>query len=48
MEEYKNSIFVIFEKIDGKEKFFEMINCYNDEEIRRIIVRLKSLERRIF
>ena len=48
MEEYKNSIFVIFEIIDGKEKFLEMINCYNDEEIRRIIDRLKSFENRHF
>ena len=46
MEEYKNSIFVIFEIIDGKEKFLEMINWYNDEEFRRIIDRLKSLENR--
>ncbi|WP_461372093.1 hypothetical protein [Candidatus Darwinibacter acetoxidans] len=46
MEEYKNSIFVIFEIIDGKEKFLEMISCYNDEEIRRIIDRLKSFENR--
>ena len=46
MEEYKNSIFVIFEIIDGKEKFLEMINWYNDEEFRRIIDRLKSFENR--
>lgn len=46
MEEYKNSIFVIFEIIDGKEKFLEMISCYNDEEFRRIIDRLKSFENR--
>ena len=44
MEEYKNSIFVIFEIIDGKEIFLEMLNCYNDEEIRRIIDRLKNLK----
>lgn len=46
MEEYKNSIFVIFEIIDGKENFLEMLNCYNDEEFRRIIDRLKSFENR--
>ena len=46
MEKDKNSILVIFEIIDGKEIFLEMLNCYNDEEIRRIIDRLKSLENR--
>ena len=48
MEEYKNCIWVIFEITNGKEKFLEMINCYNDEERRLFIDKLASAKDRHF
>ena len=48
MKKFENNIILIFEIIDGEEKFLEMINCYNDEEIMRIIDRLKSIKDRHF
>ena len=48
MEKFENNIILIFEIIDGKEKFLEMINCCNDEELNEILNRLNSFEGRHF
>lgn len=48
MENLKNVIILIFEITDGKEKFLEMINCYNGEEIIQITKKLNSIKDRHF
>lgn len=48
MKKFDNNIFLIFEIIDGEEKFLEIINCCNDDEIMRIIDKLKSIKDRHF